>query len=116
MAYDEQLANRIRQAFGTRNDITERKMFGGLAFLCRGRMCCGIHPASAQPPRSGRGSLAVSGTSVACSGPNVRPPLRYDAGFEQIWTKVPESTGVQRPRVLQMRAVNRPVPSSAAPR
>ena len=42
MAYDEQLANRIRQAFGTRDDITERKMFGGLAFLYRGRMCCGI--------------------------------------------------------------------------
>ena len=42
MAYDERLANRIRQAFGTRNDITERKMFGGLAFLCLGRMCCGI--------------------------------------------------------------------------
>jgi hypothetical protein len=28
--------------FGTRNGITERKMFGGLAFLYRGRMCCGI--------------------------------------------------------------------------
>lgn len=42
MAYDEQLANRIRQAFGTQKDITERKMFGGLAFLYRGRMCCGI--------------------------------------------------------------------------
>lgn len=42
MAYDEQLANRIRQAFGARDDITERKMFGGLAFLCLGRMCCGI--------------------------------------------------------------------------
>ena len=42
MAYDEPLANRIRQAFGTRNEITERKMFGGLAFLYLGRMCCGI--------------------------------------------------------------------------
>src|SRR5258705_759885 len=42
MAYDERLANRIRQAFGTRNVITERKMFGGLAFLYLGRMCCGI--------------------------------------------------------------------------
>ena len=42
MAHDEQLAHRIRQAFGIRNDITERKMFGGLNFLCRGRMCCGI--------------------------------------------------------------------------
>jgi TfoX-like protein len=42
MAYDERLANRIRHAFGTRRDITERKMFGGLAFLYRGRMCCGV--------------------------------------------------------------------------
>ena len=25
-----------------RSDFTERKMFGGLAFLCQGRMCCGI--------------------------------------------------------------------------
>ena len=42
MAYDEKLAERIRRVFGTRRDITERKMFGGLAFLCRGRMCCSI--------------------------------------------------------------------------
>jgi hypothetical protein len=42
MAYDERLANRIRQALSGRRDIGERKMFGGLAFLCQGRMCCGI--------------------------------------------------------------------------
>jgi TfoX/Sxy family transcriptional regulator of competence genes len=42
MPYDEQLANRIRRAFSTRQNVTERKMFGGLAFLVRGRMCCGI--------------------------------------------------------------------------
>ena len=42
MAYDEKLAQRIRRAFGARRDVTERKMFGGLTFLCRGRMCCGI--------------------------------------------------------------------------
>jgi len=42
MAYDEKLAERIRQAFGARRDVAERKMFGGLAFLYRGRMCCGI--------------------------------------------------------------------------
>ena len=42
MAYDERLANRIRRALGSRSDFTERKMFGGLAFLCKGRMCCGI--------------------------------------------------------------------------
>jgi hypothetical protein len=42
MAYDEELANRIRRALAGRRDVTERKMFGGLAFLCQGRMCCGI--------------------------------------------------------------------------
>ena len=42
MAYDERLAERIRHAFGERRDITERTMFGGLAFLLHGRMCCGI--------------------------------------------------------------------------
>ena len=42
MAYDQKLAQRIRHAFGGRQDVAERKMFGGLAFLCRGRMCCGI--------------------------------------------------------------------------
>lgn len=42
MAYDELLANRIRRALGDRQDISERRMFGGLAFLYHGRMCCGI--------------------------------------------------------------------------
>lgn len=42
MAYDERLATRIRSHFNGRTDVTERKMFGGLAFLCNGRMCCGI--------------------------------------------------------------------------
>ena len=42
MAYDEQVANRIREALQTRKDISERRMFGGLAFLCLGRMCCGV--------------------------------------------------------------------------
>jgi hypothetical protein len=42
MPYDERVAERIRAAFGERRGITERKMFGGLAFLLRGRMCCGI--------------------------------------------------------------------------
>ena len=131
MAYNESLANRIRQTFGIRNDITERKMFGGLAFLYRGRMCCGIvgrdlmvrvpddefdavvrgrhvrpmdftgkplrdsctsrHPASAQPPRSGHGCLAVRGSpkrrrrgqrSVARAGRPV-PRLVTDARFDK---------------------------------
>jgi len=42
MAYDETLAARIRAAFRGRRDVTERKMFGGLSFMYRGRMCCGV--------------------------------------------------------------------------
>ena len=42
MAYDEALARRIRDLLRDRRDVTERKMFGGLAFLIAGHMCCGI--------------------------------------------------------------------------
>lgn len=42
MAYDEALADRVRQAIGPRQDVTERKMFGGIAFLLDGKMFCGL--------------------------------------------------------------------------
>jgi len=42
MAYDEGLAERIRVVLGPRDGLTERKMFGGLAFLDRGNMCVGV--------------------------------------------------------------------------
>ena len=38
MAYDEELAGRIRALLGGRDDLTEKKMFGGLAFLLGGNM------------------------------------------------------------------------------
>jgi hypothetical protein len=38
MAYDEQLADRIRELVGGEADLTEKKMFGGLAFLIGGNM------------------------------------------------------------------------------
>ena len=41
MAIDEGLAQRIREALGTAR-VTERKMFGGLAFMSRGHMFVGI--------------------------------------------------------------------------
>lgn len=42
MAYDEELAGRIRAKLGGREDIAEKKMFGGVAFLINGNMCCGV--------------------------------------------------------------------------
>ena len=38
MAYDEDFAGRIRQLIGSDPELTEKKMFGGLAFLIRGNM------------------------------------------------------------------------------
>jgi hypothetical protein len=37
MAYDEELAGRIRQLIGSDPELTEKKMFGVLAFLIRGQ-------------------------------------------------------------------------------
>ncbi len=42
MAYDEGLSERIRTALGGEIGVTERKMFGGLAFMFHGNMACGI--------------------------------------------------------------------------
>jgi len=42
MAFDEGLAERIREALADRGGIAEKKMFGGLAFLSRGYMFVGI--------------------------------------------------------------------------
>ena len=41
MAYSEELAARIRDAVGGRSGVTERKMFGGIAWMINGNMACG---------------------------------------------------------------------------
>ena len=38
MAYDEDLANRIRSIVGDEHGLSEKRMFGGLAFLVHGNM------------------------------------------------------------------------------
>ena len=50
MAYDEQLAERVRKLIGNDPGLTEKKMFGGLAFLIGGNMAVGA---------SGQGGLLV---------------------------------------------------------
>ena len=42
MAYDEQLAERVRRALAGRPGLSERKMFGGIAFMLNGNMCAGV--------------------------------------------------------------------------
>ena len=41
MSYNEELAERIRAYFHGRDDVEEKSMFGGLAFMVDGHMCVG---------------------------------------------------------------------------
>jgi len=50
MAYDEELADRIRELLVDEPDVTEKKMFGGLSFLIGGNMAVGA---------SGQGGILV---------------------------------------------------------
>ena len=50
MAYDKEVAERIRTLLSDRSDVAEQKLFGGLCFMVRGHMCCAV---------SGRGGLLV---------------------------------------------------------
>ena len=42
MVYDEGVAQRVREAMRNQKNVVEKKMFGGLAFMVRGNMCCGV--------------------------------------------------------------------------
>lgn len=42
MAYDEALSRRLTDLLSDFPEVSEKKMFGGLALLYQGNMCCGI--------------------------------------------------------------------------
>jgi TfoX/Sxy family transcriptional regulator of competence genes len=42
MAFNELIAERVRNVLAEEHPITEKRMFGGLAFMVDGHMCCGI--------------------------------------------------------------------------
>lgn len=67
MAYDEDLAERIRELLGGDADVTERKMFGGLAFMLDGYMCCGVVGSDLML------RLGIDGADGALARPHVRP-------------------------------------------
>jgi TfoX N-terminal domain len=68
VAYDEELADRIRELIGSETGLTEQKMFGGLAFLIGGNMAIS---ASGQGGVLVRVDPADSGKLVAST--NARP-------------------------------------------
>ena len=67
MAYDEDLATRVRDELGAEPGITEKRMFGGLAFLVGGNLACSVT----------RGGLMVrvgpGNSDAALAEPGVRP-------------------------------------------
>ncbi|MBI2170856.1 MAG: TfoX/Sxy family protein [Chloroflexi bacterium] len=67
MPYNEALADRIRIAFAQRQGVTERKMFGGIAFMVDGKMAVGVQKDDLM--------LRVSGEEFerALARPHVRP-------------------------------------------
>ncbi len=50
VAYDENLANRIRELLGPEDGVVEKRMFGGLAFMIGGNLAMGV---------SGQGGLML---------------------------------------------------------
>lgn len=65
MAYDEKLGTRIREVLGPSAD--EKKMFGGLAFMLRGHMVCGV------VDRDLMVRVGADGYEEALSRPHARP-------------------------------------------
>ncbi|MDE0589671.1 TfoX/Sxy family protein [Halocynthiibacter sp. C4] len=66
MAYDEGLAQLLRDDLADLGGITERKMFGGLCFQLNGHMVCGVHKGGGMfrpgKPREAE-ALKVEGTA-----------------------------------------------------
>lgn len=94
MAYDEDLANRIRELIAGGPDVTEQRMFGGLAFLVAGNMSVAA---------SGQGGLMVrvdpTQIDVLRSSPHARR-LEMRGRAMRGWLRV-DANGVATARELE---------------
>jgi TfoX/Sxy family transcriptional regulator of competence genes len=94
MAYDEDLAHRIRELIAGDPDVTEQRMFGGLAFLVAGNMSVAA---------SGQGGLMVRVDPEATEGlvtkPHVRP-FEMRGRAMQGWLRV-DAEGLRTKRQLE---------------
>ena len=94
MAYDEDLANRIRELMAGEAGVTEKAMFGGLAFLIGGNMAVSA---------SGQGGLMVrvdpEATDTLVARPHARP-FEMRGRAMQGWLRV-DAEGVRTRRQLE---------------
>jgi hypothetical protein len=94
MAYDEDLANRVRELVLMQEGVTERRMFGGLAFMIHGNLLLSV---------SGKGGLMVRVDPAETDALLRRPHVR---SFEmrgremQGWLRV-DAEGVRTKRQLE---------------
>jgi TfoX/Sxy family transcriptional regulator of competence genes len=94
MAYDEDLANRVRELIADEESLTERKMFGGLAFLIGGHMSVSIS-------RQGGLMLRVdpADTEALLAKPHAHP-FEMRGRVMDGWLRV-EADGVKTKRQLE---------------
>lgn len=94
LAYDEGLANRIRELIAHEPEISEQKMFGGLAFLVAGNMSVAA---------VGQGGLMVrvdpEATDALIDSPHARP-FEMRGRALQGWLQV-DSEGLRTERQLE---------------
>jgi TfoX/Sxy family transcriptional regulator of competence genes len=94
VAYDEDLANRIREALADEAGVTEQRMFGGLAFLVGGHMAVAA---------SGKGGLMLRCDTAETAELLERPhagPMVMRGREMRGWLRV-EETGVAEQRDLE---------------
>jgi TfoX/Sxy family transcriptional regulator of competence genes len=94
VAYDEDLANRIRELLAAESAVTEKRMFGGLAFLINGNMSVSA---------SGKGGIMVrvepDATDALLAKPHTRPMVM--SGREaRGWLRL-DAAGIRTKRQLQ---------------
>jgi TfoX/Sxy family transcriptional regulator of competence genes len=94
VAYDEELANRIRELMSGEPGVTEKRMFGGLAFLVAGNMSVAA---------SGQGGLMVrvdrDQTDALLAKPHARP-FEMRGREMQGWLRV-DDEGLRTKRQLE---------------
>jgi TfoX/Sxy family transcriptional regulator of competence genes len=94
MAYDEDLANRIRELIAAEEGVTEKKMFGGLAFLVGGNMSVAA---------SGQGGLLVRVDPAESDALQAKPhvgPMEMRGRTMDGWLRVAPD-GVRTKRQLE---------------
>jgi TfoX/Sxy family transcriptional regulator of competence genes len=140
MAYDHELAARIRAAVAGRAAVTEREMFGGICFMVGGNMLAGVlgdgllvrvgadgHAAAAAEPHAGPFEMARGRAMkgfVVIAAPGCATPRAVASWLERAWAYVgrlppkpkaaarkPARAGTKRAAPRRVRAVK-----AAAPR